>query len=68
MKLVKFEDGKYGIRRRRWLFGQEFKVISKTSPYWRTMDDHGFWECRAGKQDAEEMFIILSDKGTEVKS
>tara|TARA_R110000782_G_scaffold84755_3_gene165142 strand:+ start:311 stop:553 length:243 start_codon:yes stop_codon:yes gene_type:complete len=39
MKIVKFKDGSYGVRRRHWLFGYEFYMMGNGPGCWSSMKD-----------------------------
>lgn len=68
MKIVRFSDGNWGIRKRKWIFWKQFKVISATpNKYWRSISDSNFWECRAKEADVKRVYGILTDKGKVVK-
>ena len=44
MKIVKFEDGTYGVRKGCWLFGYSF--ASSTSTFWYSNPDAIYLFCR----------------------
>lgn len=56
MKLVKFENGEYGIRTY-WLFGWRFLWLSGGFTEWR--GSHRFHLCRGKKEDALK---IIADR------
>ena len=64
MKLVKFADGKYGVRKGNWFTGYEFCDL-KENNRWRTRDSAYFKDCRGTLEAALFRFDIgrpISDK------
>lgn len=66
MKLVKFKDGKFGLKK----FG-----FWGTEYFYFTQDGRGFWtnfkksprECRTYEYDARVMYAYMTDKGEVVE-
>lgn len=68
MKIVKFNDGKYGIRR--WtLFGLfEFKDVQNTGyNWWHSKGASMFRNCRGEKEEVERIYDLLTDYGEAVE-
>ena len=68
MKIVKFKDGTFGVRR--WLpFGYEFLDLrmSLIKRYWWSTGDKSFVNCRGTEQEARKHYDLLTDKGTQVR-
>ena len=61
MKIVKFKDGKYGVRRLT-LFGYKYKDF-RVVPFWWSRNSRFFSDCRGTLTEAE----YYTDKGTVVK-
>lgn len=64
MKLVKFSDGEYGVRRRSlwslWM-GYEFLDLVNTG-FWWTIGGRYFMDCR-GTRDSAVNALAMYDKG-----
>ena len=58
MKIVKFKDGTYGIRRGNWLIGYSFRDMKAFSPsdLWWSINEHVGRCCHGKKEDAEKMY------------
>ena len=61
MKIVKFKDGSYGIRRG-WLFGYEYKDL-RGSFWWRISETY-FIDCKGTKEQVMKFYRNKNDKGT----
>lgn len=67
MKLVKFKDGTYGIRRFSiWSLGYEYKSFAPISSMWWPGCSEYMTHCRTDKETAEKEFNLLTDKGEPV--
>lgn len=67
MKLIKFKDGTYSIRRLNiWVLGYEYRSFSPTYEKWYMMSSDFFRCCRVDKETAEKEFNLLTDKGEPV--
>jgi hypothetical protein len=66
MKLVQFRDGQYGIRKWSWRKGWLF--LNFASDYGITWDKAGEYKksCRRDKEQAQERYLNMVDKGTPV--
>lgn len=64
MKLVKFENGTYGIRLN-WCFGWYFKDL-QGSYSWRNKHRY-FKDCQGTEQEARKMLSNIKSKYTVVK-
>jgi len=68
MKLIKFKDGTFGIRRRYFIF---YQYLSFKNEYWWKRDerriDKFISDCRADEDAARKVFETLTDKGEVVK-
>jgi hypothetical protein len=70
MKIVKFDDGTYGIRRRAWwsLFQiYEYRDLKYNDAIWWTRRDKWILDCKGPPQKVKSIFDRLKDKGTPVK-
>ena len=64
MKLVKFKDGTYGVRKMVWF---EFMYLDLTDPsHWWTINCSDFNNCKGSKEEAEKGFIRVTDYGTPI--
>ena len=67
MKIVKFKDGTYGVRRFSLFFGYVYKDLANSgADFWWPRDSRSFRDCRSSKENAEAFFNIATDKGTKV--
>lgn len=67
MKLVKFKNGQYGIRRF-WLIPLKYEYLDFECPcYWHKTEYPYFKSCKTTKKKAQEHFEQLTDKGEPVK-
>ena len=64
MKIVKFGDGKYGLRK--GLIFYRYLDL-QGGDYWWEKNGYYFATCRGSKERAEEMFGIKSDAGTPLE-
>ncbi|WP_136259373.1 hypothetical protein [Rhodanobacter lindaniclasticus] len=67
MKIVKFSDGEYGVRRRVWWklwVGFEFLDLT-CGALWREMDSVYFRDCRGSYERAAKS-LAMRDKGVPV--
>jgi len=62
MKIVKFKDGRYGVRR--WSLGYEFKDFSST--YWFRLSSRYINDCKADEATARAYLASRKDKGTPI--
>ena len=65
VKLVKFEDGTYGVRVH-WLFGWWFKDLAHPSYSW-TKGNSYFKDCKGSYLEAERVYNSLNSKHTVIK-
>ena len=63
MKLVKFNNGNYGIRRLT-LFGYKFKDLKGI--YWWDIKSQFFPNCKGTEKDVKELFDMITDYGKNV--
>ena len=64
IRLVKFKDGKYGIRQGTYFSGYKFFDLRADSVYWwATTSRHFEKDCRTSKDSATRAFDLLTDKG-----
>lgn len=64
-KLIKFSDGKFGIRVRFLLFCHLYVDLKDTHHKWGMGSQH-FKDCKGSKEKAKEVFSSLYDKYTIV--
>lgn len=62
MKIVKFKDGTYGVRRLT-LFGYEYKSFRRPLQFWWSRNSEYFSDCHGTLAEAE----YYTDKGKVVK-
>lgn len=66
MKIVKFKDGTYGIRR--WsIIGYQYKDIKSDISYWWTLNTKFIGHCKGTYPEILEIFERMTDKGKIVK-
>lgn len=67
MKLVKFKDGTYGVRRWSWnLLSYEYLYFSNFEPWWSHMFIHSkSW--RTTEEKARKEIDYLTDKGKVIE-
>lgn len=68
MKIVKFKDGTYGIRRW-WFLGWQYRDFHPISFFeWRRLGDANFGNCKIfNYENARRLLDYLQDKGEVVK-
>ena len=66
MKLVKFNDGSYGIRKRYWIFWYKFYDFTSRNSYWWSLSKYPD-DIKTTKNEAESKLLKLKDFGTEGK-
>ena len=62
-KLVKFEDGRFGVRA--WFFGYKYLSLKKSGYVWRdapNVEDY----CKGTQEHALKALAVYTDKGTLV--
>lgn len=65
MKLVQFENGKYGVRAG-WFFGWEFVDLKEPRFKWKRSDEH-FYDCMGSKERCEQVVAQSKLKFRAVK-
>jgi hypothetical protein len=66
MKIVKFKDGKFGIRKgSRWMFGYSFKDLK--SSHWWSAGVKWFDDCKGSREEVERVLNSMYDIGEVVK-
>lgn len=64
MKIVKFKDGKFGIRRFNLFFGYEYLDLNHDdAQYWWTRGDIFFNDCKKDLPTCQKKYNQLKDKG-----
>ena len=68
IKLVKFSNGKFGVRRGNWFFGYEYKDLSGDGgSYWFDKRSIYFRDCMSSEESARKFFEAFKDKKMESK-
>lgn len=63
MNIVRFKDGTYGVRRRRW-FTYEFLWLSDAGGHlWVEKSDSHFSFCKGTEAQAAKYFDLMTDNG-----
>lgn len=66
MKVVRFNDGTYGIRRLA-IDGFEFFDFKSRIRFWRSRSSPSIEDCRTDKDTAIKTYNLFTDRGREVK-
>ncbi len=66
MKIVKFKDGTYGVRKFSFLMG--YSYVDLTTPHydWNRYCQY-YHNCKGSKEESDKVFERLTDKGSVVK-
>ena len=64
MKIVKFKDGTYAIRKG-WRFNYQYKDLN--GKYWWSKNERDFFPmCKGNREDIEMLYLQLTDVGEVV--
>ena len=67
MNLVKFKDGKYGIRREISDLSYEYYDFKNTVTCWWGTESNFFKDCRVSLEEAKGTYDVITDTGEAVK-
>lgn len=65
MEIVKFKDGKYAVRK--GYFKYTYEYLDKDSLNWWSSLSSCDSYCKCSSKRAQELLIIVTDKGTPIK-
>jgi hypothetical protein len=69
MKIVKFKDGTYAIRRLNifpFMWGYHYKDLRSKGSYWWKIDEEYFSECKGTLQECKNKINVHLDKGEPI--
>ena len=68
IKLVKFSNGKFGVRRGNWFTGYRYKDLYRYgNRYWWDKKSKFFRDCMSSEESARKFFEAFKDKKMELK-
>lgn len=66
MKLVKFKDGMFGIRKGNWFSGYKFLDI-RNNKFWWTIKCDYYLDCHGEEQQVRNLYSSMVDLGEVVE-
>ena len=66
MKIVKFKDGKYGIRKFDFL-SKSYKFLDPITLFWWPIDSIYINDCKGGLKTVKKVYDRLTDIGTPIR-
>jgi beta-lactamase class D len=66
VKLIKFKNGNFGIRKGGWFTGYLFKDF-KNERFWWSIDSTYFEDCKTDEETARRIFNNLTDLGEVIE-
>ncbi len=68
MKIIKFRNGKYAIRKWSFIFGgYEYKDLKDSKCFWWGREEPFFDNCKGTLEEVKKKWNILNDSGRVVK-
>jgi len=66
MKLVKFKNGKWGLRKGSFIWGYSFRDF-KNGGFWWSQESQHFRDCMTDEDTARDYFNLATDCGEAVE-